>query len=120
MQTKGLWLVKEEVKFPQVRMALLEIAQIIFWLSHTGGLEVQVKQDGSEERAVHKQNPEKSNASSCSSGRRRDKEKMWAAMEEDVEMYLKFKNLFPAFLFALQGQEKWVYHIPSLMLGLKE
>lgn len=56
MQTKGLWLVKE-VRFPQVRMALL-------------------------------------------------RERMWTAMEEDVEVYLKLKNLLPAFLFSFRGQGK--------------
>lgn len=78
---------------------------------------MKVKQDGSEERAMPKQNPEKFNASSCSSGRSREREKMWAAME-DVELYLKLKTSFLPLYLPFRVREK--VDIWSLLLGMKK
>lgn len=70
-------------------MAVLGTAEGSFRLSYRGTMVVQARQDGCEEMAVDKHNPEKCNASSCSGGRIRDRAKMWAAMGEDVEIHLK-------------------------------
>lgn len=68
---------------------------------------------------MHKQNPEKSNASSSSSGRSRDREKMWAAMEEDVEMYLKLKTSFLPFCLPFRVRENEFTIFGAWLLGMK-